>query len=670
MSKISRRAYGAKTSANSWEEIWEAGTYYERISESLESATSYAIFVGWQLDSRVPMPLDSRFPAKTRETLKNKVLRLCEEKPGLHIYFLIWDHAYFYTFEREFMQGRVWDELHERVHFVFDNRYPYGASHHEKVVVFDGTLAFCGGIDLCDERWDSPQHLFSDPRRSLDWREEHHGPYHDMAVRVTGPVCREIQSHIAARWQVLSTLPFPKPPDEQTHEIEPGHVVYLSRTLAKNDETSIVREIEFLTQALVAKAEHRIFMEGQYYWSEKFNDLLIAKIHESKRPLEIYIILADIQKLNSLTKMMAAHQFRLLSKLQIAAEIAGTKLVVAFPYVTCKRGRPPKSIYVHSKLILIDDRFLSIGSANIAARAFRVDTELNLTFEATTPAERNYLSDVAEKILSHWNLGDVRLNILDCQAELKRITTNHFWKRIIPWEVFFDPIIPWLYPFKRHYRHWATSQASTAFLFLLFAWAASVFTTLILIHLNAGPIPSDLVMWATIDAVLLSSAWVIPMPFVALSLFASAHLGADIGAAVSVSAFWSAASWSYMISRLVPDATYRLFRITSPDDLTKIRNPSLRSFSNLLSVLVDPRIGTRTKFISQGLNYVHLPWFILGTLILMPSALYLGDIFVGKWFHDANLQNAAPIAAGLALLWALASVVLRVARQSGTEKLR
>ena len=664
MSKISRRAYGAKTSANSWEEIWEAGSYYERISECLETATSYAIFVGWQLDSRVPMSLGRDAP---HETLKNKVLRLCEEKPGLHIYFLIWDHAYFYTFEREFMQGRVWDELHERVHFVFDNRYPYGASHHEKVVIFDGSSAFCGGIDLCDERWDSPEHLFSDRRRSLDWREEHHGPYHDMAVKVTGPVCREMQAHIAARWKGLSDIPFPILETERP-SIEGGHVVYLSRTLARNDETSIVREIEFLTQTLVVQAEHRIVMEGQYYWSEKFNDLLIAKIYEAKKPFEVTIILADIQKLNSFTKMMAAHQLRLLSKLQNAASFAGVKLVIAFPYVTCRRGRPPKSIYVHSKLILIDDRFLSIGSANIAARAFRVDTELNLTFEATTPAERNYISAVAKKILSHWNLGDVRLKVLDCNAELKKVTSTHLWKRLVPWEIFFDPIIPWLYPIKHYYRHWSTSKASSAFLFLLLAWSASVMTTFFIVQMSTGHLPADQLMWVTIDSVLLSSVWLIPIPFIGLSIFASAHLGGELGALVSVAALWSAASWSYMISRLFPDPTFRIFKLTAPNDLSRIRNPGLRSFSKLLSVLADPTISLRSKLISQGLNYVHLPWFILGTLILLPSALYLTDILAGKWLYYPRLKSSAPIAVGVSVLWAFASVVLSAARKITSEK--
>ena len=71
---------------------------------NLEQAQNYAIFVGWQIDSR--LPLDR--PGGGHETLKEKVLRICDARPDFHFYFLMWDHAYFYVFERETWQGRVW----------------------------------------------------------------------------------------------------------------------------------------------------------------------------------------------------------------------------------------------------------------------------------------------------------------------------------------------------------------------------------------------------------------------------------------------------------------------------------------------------------------------------------------------------------------------------------
>ena len=243
-SQLSPRAYGQYLTSGSWEEIWEAGPYYDRISELLEDATQYAIFVGWQIDSRLRLKIPARGQDGTLnlssgfETLREKVLRLCECKPHFHFYFLLWDHAYIYVLEREFWQTRLWEDLHSRVHFVFDNRHPLGASHHEKICIIDGRVALCGGIDLCDERWDCPQHLYSDPRRSLKGRSEHHGPYHDLAVQVSGAVCRELQKHVGRRWRALSTIPFPQVGHFMQKDCGEGHWVYLSRTFASINENS------------------------------------------------------------------------------------------------------------------------------------------------------------------------------------------------------------------------------------------------------------------------------------------------------------------------------------------------------------------------------------------------------------------------------------------------
>ncbi|HUP56723.1 MAG TPA: hypothetical protein VM598_04670, partial [Bdellovibrionota bacterium] len=226
--RLSPRAYQTASHASSWEEIWEAGPYYARVGQMLENAKRYAIFVGWQIDSRLQIP-GTRGP----ERLRDMLVRLCEERPGFEIFVLMWAHAYFYVPERELWQARIWEDAHPRIHFVFDSRHPFGASHHEKVCIVDGEIVLCGGIDLCDERWDSPDHLFHDRRRSLDGKSEHHGPYHDLAVQVTGEVCAWVQDHVGRRWREISSIPFPSPPPARWQAKK--HLVYVSRTMAEID---------------------------------------------------------------------------------------------------------------------------------------------------------------------------------------------------------------------------------------------------------------------------------------------------------------------------------------------------------------------------------------------------------------------------------------------------
>ena len=42
----------------------------------------------------------------------------------------------------------------ERLTFRFDSSHVDQGSHHQKFAVIDGQLAFLGGLDLCDHRWD------------------------------------------------------------------------------------------------------------------------------------------------------------------------------------------------------------------------------------------------------------------------------------------------------------------------------------------------------------------------------------------------------------------------------------------------------------------------------------------------------------------------------------
>ncbi len=694
--KLSARAYKSRCISYSWKPIWEAGDYYARISELLEQAQDYAVFVGWQIDSRTPLVHPS---SGQIETLKEKMVRICESRPNFHFYLLMWDHAYFYTLEREILQGRIWDNVHPRIHFVFDNRAPYGGSHHEKIAIVDGRYAFTGGIDICDERWDSPQHLFIDRRRSLDWKEEHHGPYHDLAVEVTGPICQEVQEHVEKRWKKLSSIPFPKLPlaHETTPKVADSHSlydVYLSRTIAEiegGDERGvpIIREIEFLTMEMIQQAEHRLILEGQYYWSEKLNDTLIKKIHQMRgKDFEVFLILADTRSLKSLSKQMAYYELKLIKKLQDAARFSKVRLVMGTPRVKSSDGKTTRPIYVHSKIIIVDDIMMSIGSANFAARAYRLDTELNLTIVAKNQDDRAFIEKTAHQVLGHWNLQSVtrsypqevqdptvingpqvELRAFDPLRDSKEIRLAHPWLSRIPWQYFFDPEVPWLYPLKRRFRNWSVTRSWLAFSISALTWALGLLLTIVLV----GPTPDETQPWSWAYLCLLYSVWVLPVPFLPLALFATLHLEEPIASQIIIFSFWTASIWGYTVARMFPNSAARFYRETGQHWLPQ--RLGLRSFPHILSVLMDPRVNLRSKIVYQGLYCVHFPWFILGTLLGMGSLLYmlirlthLAAIQIG-----ANVESYAPIACGISFLWGTAYLVfgldkVRKEQKSGKTK--
>lgn len=699
-----RRAYGSMATASSWEEIWEAGNYYQRISEHLEDAEDYVIFTGWQIDSRLLLPRPSR-PARGEmgphpagyETLKEKILRLSEAKPQLEFFILMWDHAYFYVLEREFFQGRVWDEIHPRVHFIFDNRHPFGGAHHEKIAIIDGKVALCGGIDLCDDRWDSPNHHFLDPRRSLDRTKEKYGPYHDIAVQVTGPICAEIQEHIGDRWETLSSVPFPEPRRDLAPRAHSGHSVYISRTMAAPDAgekgVPFIRETEFLFRELIRSAERRLILEGQYYWSTQINDLLIAKMKEMRgKNFEINLILSDLKTVKSLTRHMAVHEMRMLKSLETTARLTGTKLVMGAPQVPPPAGATreevealaddhdeafplrPRPVYIHSKVIVVDDHYLCIGSANLAERALRIDTELNLTLVGRDEGERAMIRRFGDEVLSHWNVEnrpdrEMYLRRFNPARELEEFKEKHPIVSRIPMKQIFDPDLPWMFRLRvrmrgtAHRHPWVFTSVLTMICVASLLLAVGIASLLSGSHaLSNG--------WAFYYAAFLSAGWFFPIPFMPIAVAAVLHLGPVSGTSIVVAAFWINALLGYGMARFFPTRSNLFYLRTQSDSRGGLKNLhhglGVRRFADLVRVVLDPRVSLRSKVAYQGLYCVHFPWFAVATLVLLPSMLF-GAARLASHFAPEILRawatNYGPALVGALTLLCFAFVIERVWRK-------
>ncbi len=649
MTQISPRSYGQISTASAWEEIWETESYFERVAELLESANHSVIIVGWQLDSRLRL-------SYAQETLREKVLRLCQKKPNLKMYFLLWDHAYLYLLGRELWQTRLWENLHPHIYFVFDNLHPLGGCHHEKLLIIDGNVALCGGIDLCDNRWDSAAHHYSDRRRSLNLNQENHGPYHDLAVQLKGAVCGELQAHVAKRWNQLSWVPFPTSPETQLtsdslRTFEKTHEIYLSRTFVPISRnllfSPLTREIEFLFRDLIQGAKKWITIEGQYYWSKHVNDLLIAKIHEmDSKGFEITLILADLAHVKSLTYCMTTFELSLLRKLEVAAKFSNVKIQIVTPYVfenlpspSIKVYRHPKPIYIHSKILIIDDSYLTIGSANLADRALRIDSELQLTIHARTMKERVHIRQVNQRILEHWKIEDtpsrdaegtesnpiatsdpIYPRTVKPSLEMDHLKSKIQWVSRVPWTFFFDPSIPWFYVLRLRYCRNARKNKTIVFGDLIFIGLMSVFFALL--TENIFELNKSWEYFAYFSLLILT--WLLPVPFIFTSVFALLRFGPGVGVKISMIGLWIASGVGYFLIRGFPFFGVLIDPYFQSKQLIKIKN-----FQSLVAILLNPFISVRSKIIYQGLYFVPLPWFILGTWIILPAFIYA--FMTGIW---------------------------------------
>ena len=96
--------------------------------------------------------------------------------------------------------------IHPRIHIRLDGHHPFGGSHHQKIVLIDERVAFCGGIDMTVGRWDTPEHRDLDSRRrgpdgSL------HGPWHDATTALEGPAAVALGDLCRQRWREAGGKP-------------------------------------------------------------------------------------------------------------------------------------------------------------------------------------------------------------------------------------------------------------------------------------------------------------------------------------------------------------------------------------------------------------------------------------------------------------------------------
>ncbi len=137
-----------------------------------------------------------------------------------------------------------------------------------------------------------------------------------------------------------------------------------------------VREVEALFVDMIRAARHTIYIENQYFTSHAVGDALEARMRAPDPP-EIVVIVRLLSHgwLEELT--MERLRTRLIERLQ---KSGGERFRVYYPHV--EQLPENKCIDVHSKLMIVDDEWLRVGSANLANRSMGLDTECDLVIEA------------------------------------------------------------------------------------------------------------------------------------------------------------------------------------------------------------------------------------------------------------------------------------------------
>lgn len=368
----------------------DACDYYRAFYHTAKEARSYLLLAGWQFDSDVRLLRGEDELRACGEVRFLKFLEsLCEANPELTVYILAWDFSAVFSLEREWFQSIIFNwSTNERIHFRFDNVHAAGATHHQKFVIADGVIAYAGGMDICSSRWDDRRHLRDNPQR-VDLDGTLYGSYHDIQTYHTGEVVRVLLDLFNQRWVDSGGSPLKLPraghlvpqPPAQAFRLPTGKVaVSLTQAPAPHTTQEKIQEIRHLFVDAIMSADSLIYLENQYFSSQAIYWSLVARMSLPDRPrLQIVMMLPDRLPLTE-ELFLGLPQMKMLRSLQQVAEKTGHTLSV-YSSAEMDQGNR-KMTFIHSKLLVIDDRFLTVGSANATNRSMGLDTELNVSWEA------------------------------------------------------------------------------------------------------------------------------------------------------------------------------------------------------------------------------------------------------------------------------------------------
>jgi phospholipase D1/2 len=387
----------------------DADAYFRAFVEAARKARQSILITGWDFHSRTRLLCEDGEGCELE--LGSFLNDLARRRRELQIHILSWDYPMIFGLDREWgpLYGLGW-QPHRRVHLRYDNTHPVGGSHHQKIVVVDDAVAFNGGIDLTSRRWDTCDHAPDNQHRVL--KGTPYPPFHDLMMAVEGDAARALGDLVRDRWHKATGETIDPPtskrrmfrrtgsqqsagtrwPDSITASMRDVSVA-ISRTEPAVNGSAGVREVEALYLDMIAAAQNSIYIENQYFTAHKVGDALAARLAEPDGP-EIIVVLRELSHgwLEELT--MQTLRTRLIEKLR-AADQHG-RLRVCYPYIAGLKGGT--CIDVHSKMIIIDDDVLRIGSANLANRSMGLDTECDLTVEAWNPHSKKYREDIRDSI--------------------------------------------------------------------------------------------------------------------------------------------------------------------------------------------------------------------------------------------------------------------------------
>src|SRR3954447_4377202 len=394
-----------RTGGNRVTPLVHGATYFRRLCDVVAAARpgDRIFFTDWRGDA------DERLADDGPEVEQ----LFCEAaRRGVEVRALLWrSHSDKTSFSAQENQrlGRLINDAGGEA--LLDQRVRRGGSHHQKLVVVRhpsrpaDDVAFVGGIDLSYGRRDDADHAGDPQQQPMDRRYGDRAPWHDAMVELSGPgVCDALETFLE-RWndptpldrRTPSRMPLQKaarmprhpqpPPDPLAPPPVAGpHTIQILRTYGvKRPAYPFAPHGERSVALAYARAFERarsiIYVEDQYLWSELVAGTL-AEALRRERELRAIVV---VPRYPDADGRMSGPPNRLgqLRAMEVLREAAADR--VAVYDIENAAGTP---IYVHAKLCVVDDIWMTCGSDNFNRRSWTHDSEMTCAVVDGTRDER------------------------------------------------------------------------------------------------------------------------------------------------------------------------------------------------------------------------------------------------------------------------------------------
>ena len=342
---------------NKVEVLVDGAAYLPSVAEAIANAQSHVHLLGWCFSPDLHLTRDEE-PVVLRNLLSDVARRI-------DVRLLVWEGAPFPVFRPTKRDVRSFMDVfttNTGIQAETDSCVRLKYSHHEKVVVVDDRVAFVGGIDLTFDG--------GDPMDTPAHPSHGHIGWHDAAIRIEGPAVTDVANHFRMRWRGPGEERLPVPgPQPEAGDVELQVVRTIPEDVFSGVDRGEFSVLESYVRA-IRSAERLVYVENQFLWSPEIVHLLVEKLRDP--PSDDFRVVALLPA--------RPNDGADVSKGAIAALVEGDDGNERFLACTvyARTGPLRDLVYVHAKIGIVDDRWFTIGSANLNERSLFNDSEVNV----------------------------------------------------------------------------------------------------------------------------------------------------------------------------------------------------------------------------------------------------------------------------------------------------